>query len=231
MENYFNYFTEIEEHFWKRRGTVLLVSTLDWALIDTWKQAHIPIEAVLKGIDQTFEKYEKRRHRSRRVNSLAFCHQAVLAAAEEGQRATLPHPSAGDPIPRGELAMFFASNAEALGKAAQGFEEQGRPESAATFRQLAASLGELAEVAQTAVPMDLEEVERRLTVLEEKMLSILQNATPEAELVAIHAEMDRALGPARQKMGSEQIAHLQKQFLARKLLAKADLPRLSLFYL
>ena len=231
MENYFNYFTEIEEHFWKRRGTVLLVSTLDWALIDTWKQAHIPIEAVLKGIDQTFEKYEKRRHRSRRVNSLAFCHQAVLAAAEEGERATLPHPSAGDPIPRGELAKFLASNAEALGKAAQGFEEQGRPESASTFRQLAASLGELSEAAQTAVPMDLEEVERRLTVLEEKMLSILQNATPEGELVAMRAEMDRALGPARQKMGSEQIAHLQKQFLTRKLLAKADLPRLSLFYL
>ena len=231
MENYFNYFTEIEEYFWKRRGAILLVSTLDWALIDTWKQAHIPIEAVLKGIDQTFEKYEKRRHRSRRVNSLAFCHQAVLAAAEEGERATLPHPSAGDPIPRGELAKFLASNAEALGKAAQGFEEQGRPESASTFRQLAASLGELSEAAQTAVPMDLEEVERRLTVLEEKMLSILQNATPEGELVAIRAEMDRALGPARQKMGSEQIAHLQKQFLARKLLAKADLPRLSLFYL
>ena len=101
----------------------------------------------------------------------------------------------------------------------------------ATFRQLVASLSELAEAAQTDVPMDLEEVERRLTVLEEKMLSILQNATPEAELVAIRAEMDRALGPARQKMGSEQIAHLQKQFLARKLLAKADLPRLSLFYL
>ena len=231
MENYFNYFTEIEEFFWKRRGTVLLVSTLDWALIDTWKQAHIPIEAVLKGIDQTFEKYEKRRHRSRRVNSLAFCHQAVLAAAEEGARATLPHPSAGDPIPRVELAKFLTRNAEALSKAAQGFEEQGRPESAATFRQLAASLGELAEAAQTAVPMDLEEVERRLSVLEEKMLSILQNATPEGELVAIRAEMDRALGPARQKMGSEQIAHLQKQFLARKLLAKAELPRLSLFYL
>lgn len=231
MENYFNYFTEIEEYFWKRRGTVLLVSALDWALIDTWKQAQIPIEAVLKGIDETFEKYEKRRRRSRKINSLAYCHQAVLAAAEEAQRVTLPHPSAGEPIPRGELAKFLTNNAGALAKAAQGFEEQARPESAATFRQLAASLGELAEAAQTDVPMDLEEVERRLTVLEEKMLSILQNATPEAELVAMRSEMDQALGPARQKMGNEQVAHLQKQFLARKLLAKADLPRLSLFYL
>ena len=154
-----------------------------------------------------------------------------MAAAEEAQRATLPHPSSGEPISRGELAKFLTNNAEALRKAAQGFEEQGRPESAATFRQLVASLAEMGEAARTDAPMDFEEVERRLTVLEEKMLSILQNATPEAELVAVRAEMDRALGPARQKMGSEQIAHLQKQFLARKLLAKADLPRLSLFYL
>ena len=231
MENYFNYFTEIEEYYWKKRGTALLVSTLDWALIDTWKQAQIPLEAVLKGIDQTFEKHEKRRHRSRKVNSLAYCHQAVLTAAEEAQRAKLPHPSAGEPVPRAELAKFLARNAEALRKAAQDFEARSRPESAATFRQLAASLDELTQAAQAEAPLDLEDIERRLTVLEEKMLSILQNATPEEELIRMRAEMDRALGPARQKMGTEQVAHLQRQFLARKLLEKAGLPRLSLFYL
>jgi len=28
--NYFNYFTEIEERFQQRRGSLLLLSTLDW---------------------------------------------------------------------------------------------------------------------------------------------------------------------------------------------------------
>ena len=231
MENYFNYFTEIEEYYWKRRGTSFLVSTLDWALIDTWKQAQIPIEAVLKGIDRTFAKYQARRRKTRKINSLAYCHQEVLAAAEESQRVALPHPSSGEPFPRQELWKFLEGNAAALEKAAGAFEEQGRPESAATFRQLAGSLGEMAAGAQTEAPLDLEEVERRLTVIEEKMLSILQNATPEDELVAIRGEMERALAPVRQKMGDEQVAHLQKQFLARKLLEKAGLPRLSLFYL
>jgi hypothetical protein len=231
LENYFNYFTEIEEHFWKRRGTALLVSTLDWALIDAWKQAQIPVEVVLKGIDRTFEKYEKRRRRVRKINSLAYCHQAVLSAAEDAQRAALPHRPGGEALPRTELAAFLARNAEALRKAAQQFDQQDRPESAATFRQLAVSLDELAQAAQMDAPLDLEDMERRLTVLEEKMLSILQNATPEEELVAMRAEMDRSLAPARQKLSSEQIVHLQRQFLARKLLEKADLPRLSLFYL
>ena len=231
MENYVNYFTEIEEYFWKKRGTALLVSTLDWALIDTWKQAQIPLEIVLKGIDQAFKKYDKRRHRSRKVNSLAYCHQAVLAAAEDAERSKLPHPSSGESVPRSDLAKYFTRNAEATGKAAKDFDAQGRPESAATFRLLADSLRELAETAGTDVPLDLEEVERRLTVLEDRMLSVLENAAPEAEVVALRAELDRSLGPARRNLESEQVAHLQKQFLARKLLEKAELPRLSLFYL
>ena len=95
MENYFNYFTEIEEYFWKKRATSLLLSTLDWALIDSWKEAQIPLDAVLKGIDRAFEKYDARRHKMRKVNSLAYCQQAVLEAAQEQQRVTLQHSSAG----------------------------------------------------------------------------------------------------------------------------------------
>jgi len=72
VENYFNYFTEIEEHFQQRRGGILLLSTLDWALIETWKDAGIPLEAVLRGIDSAFERYEKRPSK-RKVNSLAYC--------------------------------------------------------------------------------------------------------------------------------------------------------------
>src|SRR5579859_7440300 len=77
VENYFNYFTEVEEHYQRRRGTGLLLSTLDWALIETWKQANIPLEAVLRGIDRAFEKHEARR---REVRTLAYCQPAVLEA-------------------------------------------------------------------------------------------------------------------------------------------------------
>ena len=231
MENYFNYFTEIEEYFWKKRATSLLLSTLDWALIDSWKEAQIPLEAVLKGIDRVFEKHDARQHKVRKVNSLAYCQQAVLEAAQEQQRGTLQHSSAGEPFPREDLAKFFARNAPALEKAAAQFAEAGRPESAATFRSLAASLREMEAAASSDAPLNLEELEQRLTVLEEKMFSTLQAAADEQELVAIRAEMDRALAPVRSKMGTEQIALLQKQFLQRKLLEKAGLPRLSLFYL
>ena len=233
MENYFNYFTEIEEYFWKKRGTALLVSTLDWAMIDSWKQAQIPIEAVLKGIDRTFEKYEARRksRRLQRINSLAYCHQEILAAVADQERATLQHPSAPPPFPREELVKFLENNATAVDKAAEQFAARERPESAATLRTIAASLRELAANGAGESPLSLEDVERRLTVLEDKMHSILLQATDEKDLVAFRAEMDRGLAPVRRQMTAEQIALLEKQFLQRKLFEKAELPRLSLFYL
>src|ERR671936_2818000 len=89
MQNYFNYFTEIEEHFHRRRGTTLLLSTLDWALIETWKDAGIPLEAVLRGIDSTFDRYERRPSKSRKINGLAYCSQEVLSAAEDMKEAAV----------------------------------------------------------------------------------------------------------------------------------------------
>ena len=90
VQNYFNYFTEIEDRFQQRRGAILLLSTLDWALIETWRDAGIPLEAVLRGIDAAFDKYESRqkRGRMRRVNGLAWCSQAVMEAAEELREAS-----------------------------------------------------------------------------------------------------------------------------------------------
>ena len=90
MLNYFNYFTEIEERFQQRRGSLLLLSTLDWALIETWREAGIPLEAALRGIDAAFDKYEARqkRARMRRINGLAWCAQAVMEAAVELNEAS-----------------------------------------------------------------------------------------------------------------------------------------------
>src|SRR5258708_28024514 len=83
VENYFNYFTEIEEHYQRRRGTGLLLSTLDWALIETWKQANIPLEAVLRGIDMAFDRWERRPKKTKRINGLGYCSQEVMSAAED----------------------------------------------------------------------------------------------------------------------------------------------------
>ena len=87
--NYFNYFTEIEEYFWKKRGAHLLVSPLDWAIMETWQKAGVPLEAVLKGIDRAFESYGRsRRGAGKPLKSLAYCTDAILEAVAEGRLGT-----------------------------------------------------------------------------------------------------------------------------------------------
>src|SRR5215471_12949528 len=91
--NYFNYFTEIEEHFQRARGTsIFLLSPLDWALLESWKNAGVPLEAVLRGIDLAFEKWRAKTKKTQMVNSVAFCAQAVLTESQRMSGAEQPRP-------------------------------------------------------------------------------------------------------------------------------------------
>src|ERR1700744_3078115 len=113
-------------HFQRRRGSLLLLSTLDWALIETWREAGVPLEAVLRGIDAAFEKYETRKThaRVRRVNGLAYCTQEVMAAVEDMKEASIgAAPSQHDegPAPGFEperIAAHLELCAKELGTAA-----------------------------------------------------------------------------------------------------------------
>jgi hypothetical protein len=235
VENYFNYFTEIEEHFQQRRGGILRLSPLDWALIETWKDAGIPLAAVLRGIDTTFERHEKRRVQ-RKVNGLGFCTQEVLKAAEEMKEAAVgaAQPQDRSARPAGfqaaEIAAFFRRNAQQLESATlpevKGISGRALArETAVTLRDLAADLE-----SKPALPR-LEDLERHLTVLEEKLFAILLAATADEAIIAVRTEADHAMSPYRSKMPAAQIDQLQKQYIHKRLLEKCGLPRLSLFYM
>jgi hypothetical protein len=235
VENYFNYFTEIEEHFQQRRGLIQL-SPLDWALIETWKDAGIPLEAVLRGIDAAFDKYEQRPSKSQKINSVAYCAQAVLTAAEEMKEAAVGAASPDSPSHRpsgfqaSEIAAFLRRNAEQLDAAklpqAKGIN------ATPLARETAGALREIATELDAAKSMQrLEDLERRLTVAEEKLFAVLLAATPDEQIVTVRTEADRELAPYRRKMPSAQIEQLQKQYVHKRLLEKYGLPRLSLFYM
>jgi len=228
MENYFNYFTEVEEHFQRRRGTTLLLSTLDWALIETWKDAGIPLEAVLRGIDTTFESYERRaRKAQRRVNGLAYCSQEVLAAAEDMREAAV---GVASPRSRARAAFDPDEIAAYLTRSAAQVEHAKLPEGARLLAsETARSLRDLASGSSAA--QKLENLERRLTVMEEKLFAVLLAGTPDEDLVDLRAKADREIARYRSKMPGTQIEQLHKQYVQKVLLERHGLPRLSLFYM
>jgi hypothetical protein len=250
VENYFNYFTEIEERYLKRRGSGLLLSTLDWALIETWKDAGIPLEAVLRGIDASFDTYDRRPSKTRKINSLAYCAQEVLSAAEDMKEAaagaTRPEPKPVPGMGTAEIVLFLRRNAATLlDVKAPGPVQTIARECSATLGEMAATLDAASESAagqapdrppdrpeaRPSGPPRLEDLERHLTVLEEKLMAALTMTAPEADLVALRAEADREIAPYRSKMPGVQIEHLRKQFVHKRLFEKAKMPRLSLFYM
>ncbi|MFZ0634169.1 MAG: hypothetical protein WAM08_01490, partial [Candidatus Acidiferrales bacterium] len=183
MENYFNYFTEIEEHFQRRRGSGLLLSTLDWALIETWKDAGIPLEAVLRGIDAAFDKYDQRPSKAQKINSLAYCAQAVLVAAEDIKEAAVGTTKAERPtgFEKDEIVTFLRCNAELLEKAH--LPESLGVSGQVVSRETASTLRALAnELDSAEAKPRLEDLERKLTVAEEKLFAVLLAATPDDEI-------------------------------------------------
>jgi hypothetical protein len=234
LENYFNYFTEIEECYQRCRGTRTLLSPLDWALIESWKDAGLPLEAVLTGIARAFEKYKARQRKYRMVNALAYCTQEVLRAAEEARTGQIQGAARKDsppPFAPEDLVRFLVRNAEALELASRQAREQGQAVLADDLAAIAPALREIAAQEPAKLLAGLEELEIRLTALEEKLSASLTRAASVERLADIQAEVERGLGPYRRKMNGPQIESLERQFRKRCLLEFYRLPRLSLFYM
>lgn len=225
----FTYFSEIEEHFQRRRGSILICSPLDWALMEMWKEAGVPLEAALRGIDAAFDKYDRRAKKTRKVNSLAYCQQEVLSAVEEMKEAAIG--STRDPgattIPNADIAAYFERNAQQM-------QQCNHPAEAlqALIAGQAAALRELAaKVQSSAAPAELEDLERRMTVMEEKLFAALWSNASDDELMEARTQAERELAPYRGKMSGPQIDQLLRQYGNKQLLERHKLPRLSLFYL
>lgn len=235
MQNYFNYFTEIEERFQQRRGSLLMLSTLDWALIETWREAGVPLDAVLRGIDNAFDKYDakalREKGRTRKVNGLAWCAQSVMEAVEQAMEASVGGALSddGEATESGfetmRVGLYLEDNASRIEAATLiSPADEVAAGVAARLRELSTSLR--AEPSQS-----LEELDRTLSVLEEKLFAALLTAASEEELTTLREQAARELAPYRGKMQAVQIKQVQQQFLQKRMLEARKLPRLSLFYM
>jgi len=218
--NYFNYFTEVEEQFQRARATGLfLLSPLDWALIESWKNMGIPLEAVLRGIQIAFDQWRTKKHKTQMVNSLTYCTQAVMKEAELIAK-NLPLTAAAEHEPAFPLEAVRAhleKSMDALSRAA-GYED--------VATGVAGLLANLEEHYA-----NLEELDQRLTAMEDRMAALARTRLSDEDLFQMRRELDSQLRPYRGKMTADQLARLEKSFLDRKVYEHFGLPRLSLFYM
>jgi len=213
-----------------------MLSTLDWALIESWKEAGLPLEAVLAGITRAFEKYHKRPHRFRKVNSLAYCSQEVMRAAADAQAGAVEgaEPAARETeaaFAGDELLGFIKRNVEILQKASEASAQSHQSVLAEDFKEAAGALDRMAAGEASKVAEDPEELERHLTAVEDKLTASLTRASSADLLATFRGEIERALVSYRRNLGAAEIESLERQFIKKRLFEHYHIPRLSLFYL
>jgi len=196
----------------------------------------VPLEAALKGIDRAFESYQRsRRGAGKPLKSLAYCTDAVLEAAEESQEAAVgAQPSNGsgaakEAFSREDVRAYLEKNIELLREAAERVGDS-QPPVAALLGNVANSLSGAMMLLEAPERVDLEDLERRLTILDEKMHASLLSHASEELMLKIRREVDSQLAGYRRKMKAAQLAVVEKQYLQKRLLDEYRLPRLSLFY-
>lgn len=244
--NYFNYFTEIEEEFVKRRGSHMLVSPLDWSLMEGWQQRGVPLHVVLRGINNSFDGYDQKTSRGRKVNSLLYCQQEVEALFEEfcdsrvgSNSGSVENNSAENgngngvdsslPFTRKTVNDFLTEHQQHLGELSD--RNSGNQALKDTLERVSLRLEQIIEDLQMAKTFSAEALETDLTMIEEVILDGLKEAVTEAELKEIKREGNLKLREYKKSMGKEVYEQTLGNYVARRLREKFGVPRLSLFYL
>src|SRR5688572_1924946 len=237
MENYFNYFTEIEERWQQCRGTVTLLSPLDWALIESFQDSGIPLEVVLRGMEAAFAKQAKRHSKVQKVNSLSYCAQAILSEFERFQESAVgkhePANSASTQAQsdRENLVQMMERTAGQLIQASERIGREGLSVAENFFESIAETLQSLKQEVITSTHLDFEQFEMRLSMLEDRILATLFAALSDEVLLGLRTEVNQELNRHRRGLKAEHLAMLEKKMMSKKLLERFGVPRLSLFYM
>ena len=240
--NYFNYFTEIEDAFVRRRGKHLLVSSMDWALIETWKEMDIPLHVALRGIEKAFDSWESK-PRKRSIKSLLYCQEEVEAQFAEWREARVgagetedpqngQQPKAGEgPFTRAAILDHLKHGRLNLIAARERRMKTGEDDFSDALERAVALLAELEKDLETPLGIDTQKLETSLTGVERMLSDSVRSVARAEALATMEREVKEQLKPYRKQMEPAVYQQTFDNLLLKRLREQFGVPRLSLFYL
>ena len=222
--NYFNYFTEIEETFIRRRAKNLFLSPLDWALMEAWQEGGIPLHVVIRAIEQVFDNFDKNPG-PRSIKGLMFCREEVEAQYEEWLKA-----QAGKP-PEEQVAETSTFNVSEIRDHLHGLVASLRlNRDQALADDICRACVRLIEIADKT-NTNLEQIDLSLKDVETLLDAALLEKTDRDIFEPIRKEVDKELRPYKSSMPAESYSNTHRLMLLKRLREEANIPRLSLFYI
>ncbi len=242
--NYYNYFTEIEEHFVKRRGKHLLISPMDWALIASWRDTGIPLQVALRGIDIAMEGFQaKKRRGSSKVNSLCYCHDSVMEeyaayleshvgeSSAHTQTSSAGQEAGADDknVPETESVLSFL--AERIGEI-KALSAKQYPESTLEgIHRVLARIEEIVHNLETGNQVDTETLERDLRITDDLLIEALQRGLSPELNVEWEKEAKKELKVYKKRLPKETYEKIRDNFVRDKIRREFSVGELSIFQL
>ncbi len=221
MRKYFNYFTEVEEYFVRKRGKNVLVAPLDWRLIELWKENGVPLHVVLRGIDRSFESTQKRGKKN--PTTLFYCHPAVMEAFEEyGASMVGAHGEESPPeVPEAVETSRLMSCLDRFALALEGSKVGDMPRAANRLRALC---DEVKAGTRTAA----EEWDRELGEIQVLLVAELKCRVDSDRLSELQAQVREETRIYKKHLSKEMYERLQERCLQRLIMSEFHLPEFSL---
>ena len=228
--NYYHYFTEIEQTFVRRRGRNLLLSPLDWALIQTWQEREVPLHVVLRAIEKVFDGVDSQPvARKRNVKSLTYCREEIEAQYAEWLEQQVGKSSSEHHCKDDEQNGFLTAEtiSEHLANSIAALKRVGKPEIKEDLQRAIERLEKL----KANLNGDSEATEKKLLEIENFLDQRLKQNVESAHLNRIKNDAENHLAAYKNKMDREVYENTLNLMIMKRLREEAEIPRLSLFSL
>ena len=229
-------FRSIEDTFVRRRGKHLMLSPMDWSLIESWKERGVPLHVALRGIEHAFDSYDAKKQK-RTVKTLLYCQEEVEAQYAEWLESRVGSHNAAEPeaesdkttFPRTTVLDHLGHSLAQLTKLAE--ERQAEPdELSEALRRGVSLLSEIRNDYESAAQPDSRKLEESLTGIE-RLLDDAMRTKLGDEISAMQTEVEAQLKPYKRHMDKDAFALTRDNLLKKRIREHFRVPRLSLFFL
>jgi hypothetical protein len=237
--NYFSYFSEIEDTFIRRRGKHLMLSPMDWALIEGWKERGVPLHVVVRAIEHAFDSYQSKQ-RKRSVKTLLYCQEEVEAQYAEwlesrvgshDEAETQSADESKSPFPRDAVLAHLARSLDHLNKLHEERRQNNEDELSEALSRAVTLLSEIKDDYASAAQPDARKLEDSLTGIERRLDDAIRAAVSDSELESANAEIEAQVKPYKRHMDKAAFEQTRDNLLRKRLREHFGVPRLSLFFL
>jgi hypothetical protein len=239
--NYFSYFSEIEDTFIRRRGKHLMLSPMDWALIEGWKERGVPLHVVVRAIEHAFDSHDAKKQK-RTVKTLLYCQEEIEAqhaewlqsrvgGHDENEAQSKGADESKSPFPRDAVVAHLGRSLETLSKLSDERRRNTDDDLSEALTRALTLLSEIKDDYASAVQPDARKLEDSLTGIERLLDDAIRKTASAVELESANAEVEAQVKPYKRQMDKAAFEQTRENLLRKHLREHFGVPRLSLFFL